>query len=129
MVARSATRNLGRQFIQQLGVSLRIDFAFQQARSALDRESADFARQAVARARSLARHFIAGLRHQALCFARSRTLGLLDDFVRTLAGLVDDLRRTIARFADDFLGALLRLVEILLALAGRGQSVGNFLLP
>ena len=116
MVARSATRDLGGQFVQQLGVGLRIDLAPEQARGALDRELAHFLAQALARARALARHLVVRLRHQALRLARGRALGFVDDFVRALARLIDDLRRAVARLADDFLGARLGFAQVLFAL-------------
>ena len=126
MVARSATGNLGGELVQQLGVGLRIDFAPEQARGALDRELADFPAQALARARALARHFIVRLRHQALRLGRGRALGFLDDFVGALARLIDDLRRAVARLADDFLGACLGFAQILFALGWRRPGPRRF---
>src|ERR1700681_3195470 len=125
IVARSATRDLGRQFIQQFGVRLGIDLAFQQARSALDRELAYFPGQSFARMRTLPRRFSVCLSHQALRFARGGALGFLEDFVRTLARHVDDLRGAVARFADDAVGIVVRLRQILLALFGSGESGCN----
>src|SRR5450755_4342711 len=127
MVARSATCNLGRQSIQQLGVTPGIDLTLQQARGTRHRESAHFLPQALARSRGFTRHLILRLRQQALRFARGRSLGFLDDFIRALARLLDDLRRAITRFADDLLGARLGLVEVLFAFARSSQTVGYFL--
>src|ERR1700731_1877239 len=107
MVARSATRDLGRQLIQQLGVSLRIDLAFQQARRALDRELSYFLAQLFTRPRTLPRHFVPCLICEALGFVRRRALGFVDDFVRTLARQIDDLSGWVACFAVDFPGARL----------------------
>src|SRR4030081_1838793 len=129
MVARSATRNLCRQFIQQFGVSLRIDLALQQARRTLDRQLANFPRQALARPGRVSRHLVAGLRDQPLGFARGRALGFLDDFIGALAGLIDDLDCAVARLTDDFLGPRLGLLQITFALARRGQSGCNLFLP
>ena len=57
-----------------------------------------------------------------------RALGLVDHFVRALARLFEDLRRAVARLADNLLGARLGFGQVLLALGGGGQAVGNFLL-
>src|SRR5882762_10405974 len=118
MVARSAIRNLGRELVQELGVSPRVDFTAEQARSALDRELAHFPPQALARARGFARHFLVRLHDEPLRLARGRALGV-----------IDDLRGAIARFADDFLGARLSLAEFLFAFAGCRQALGDFFLP
>src|SRR5271165_360447 len=128
MVARSATRNLGRKLIQQIGVGLRIDLALEQARGALYGELADLLAQAFARARGFARDLVASLSHQALRFERSRALGFVDDLVRALAGLFDDLRGALTGLADDLLGARLGLLEVLLTLARRRKTLGQLLL-
>src|SRR5258708_4834848 len=129
MVARSAIRNLGRELVQELGVSLRVDFTAEQARSALDRELAHFPPQALprvsapppprapARARGFARPSLVRGRDEPLRLARGRSLGVLDDLIRTFSRQIDDLRGAIARFADDFLGARLSLAEFLFAFA------------
>src|SRR5271170_4170877 len=104
MVARSATRNLRRQLIQQLRVSLRIDLASEQPGSAFDCEPTHLAGQALAGARGFTRNLVVSLSDQPLRLARCRALRFLDDLVRALAGLIDDLRRTVTRFADDLLG-------------------------
>src|ERR1700733_1780027 len=129
MVARSATCDLGSQFIQELGVGLLVDFATEQTRRSRDRELPHFLAQLFARARTLACHLVVRLRYQALRLARRRSLGFLDDLVRALSRKIDDLRRALARLADDLLGALLGLRQILFAFAGRRQAVRNLLLP
>src|SRR5271165_6989867 len=129
MVARSATRHLGRQLIQQLRVSLRIDLAPDQARCTLDREPSHLMAQRFTRTGTFARRFIAPLREQPLRLGGGRALGVLDHLVGALARLIEDQRRPITRLAEDFLGAGLRFLQILFALGGGGQAFGNFLLP
>src|SRR5271156_4069968 len=107
MVARSATCDLSRQFIQQLGVSLGVDLSSQQSGSAFDRKLAYFLAQAFAGAGGFTRNLIVRLSDQALRLTRRRALGFFNDFVRTLARLVDDLCGAVAGFADDLLGARL----------------------
>src|ERR1700722_17980050 len=121
-VARSATRDLGCQFIEQFGVRLWVDFALEQARCALHREPAHFPSQAFAGMRTFSCRFGVSLSHQPLCFARGRGFGFLHHFVGTLARHVDDLRGAIARFADNDVGIVVRLCQFLLALFGSGQS-------
>src|ERR1700678_4329697 len=113
MVARSATCNLSRQLIQQLGVSLGVDLSSQQPGSTFDRQLAYFLAQAFAGAGGFARNFIVRLGNQTLRLARRGALGFFDDFIRTLARLVDELRCAVARFADDLLGARLGFAEFL----------------
>src|SRR5580692_9654252 len=128
MVARSATRDLGRELVEQIRVRPRIDLASQQSRGAFDGELAHFAPQGLARARGLEAHFLVRTGDQALCFGRSSALGLFDHLVRALARLIDDLRRTLARLADDLLRSRLGLIQVLLALGGRRQTLGDHLL-
>ena len=52
-----------------------------------------------------------------------------DDLVRTRVRLVEDLRRLVARIRDDLLGFRLGRLERLLALVGRRETFGDFLLP
>src|SRR5208283_5792257 len=127
MVARSAMSDLGRQFVEQLGVSSRVDFALQQARCALHGELAHFLAQAFAGARTLARRFVARLGQQTLRLGGGRALGLVDHLVRALAGLVQNLRRPVARLAQDFLGARLGFGQVLFTLGGGGQTGGDLL--
>ena len=117
MVARSAIRNLGRELVQELGVSLRVDFTAEQTRSALDRELAHFPPQAFARARGFARHFLVRLRDEPLRLARGRSLGVLDDFIRTFSRQIDDLRGAIARGASALVDVLIRVGGLAIALA------------
>src|SRR5208283_5863308 len=116
MVARSAISYLGRQFVEQLGMSFRVDLALEHARRALDGQLSHFLAQAFARTRALARRFVSRLRQQALRLGGRRTLGLVDHLVRALARLVENLRRPVARLADDLLGARLGFGQVLLAL-------------
>src|ERR1700678_1898783 len=129
MVARSATCNLSRQFIQQLGVSLGVDLSSQQSGSTFDRQLAYFLAQAFAGAGGFACNLVVSLSDQTLRLTRRRALGFFYDFVRTLARLVDDLRSAVTRFADDLLGTRLGFAEFFFAFAGRSQARGNFLLP
>src|SRR5580692_11653259 len=113
MVARSATCNLSRQLIQQLGVGLGVDLPPQQPGSTFDRQLAYFLAQAFAGAGGFARNLIVRLIDQALRLTRRRALGFFDHFIRTLARLVDDLRSAVTRFADDLLGTRLGFAEFL----------------
>ena len=103
-------------------MGLRIDFALEQARGALDRELAT-SRRRLSRARVLSSaHLLVRLREQALRLGRGSALGFIDHFVRALARLIEDLRGAFARLADDLLGALGLRSQVLLALLGGGQD-------
>src|SRR3984885_14339739 len=128
MVARSTTRDLGRELVEQIRVGSRIDLASQQARSAFDGKLAHFAPQGLARTRGLETHFLARTGYQPLRLGRGGALGFLDHLVRALARLIDDLRRALARRADDLFRSRLGLVQVLLALRGRRQTLGDHLL-
>ncbi len=107
-------------------MSLRIDFALEQARCALDRELAHFLAQTFARTRSLAGRFFPSLCKQALGLRRCGALGLFHHFVRAFACLVEDMHRLIARLADDLFGTCLRFAQVTLALFGGGKSGCDF---
>src|SRR5579859_1537736 len=128
MVARSATRDLGRQLVQQASVRARIDLAADEPRGPFHREPADFLAQAFARARALALGLLACLREHALALGGRGTLGLLDHLVGALARHVDDLGGAVPRLANDLLGARFGLAQILFALRRGGQTLRDSLL-
>ncbi len=97
--------------------------------AAVDDDPADFAPQALARARGLEADLLLRRGHQTLTLLGGADARLLLDVVRAVLRLVDDLPGALARLAQDLLGALARLLQLLLAAIGGGQSVRDLLLP
>ena len=120
--------DFARQLLDQVGVSLRIDFTLQQAGCAGDGKTADVLAQRVTGTRLLERDFLLGVTDESLAFRNGSASRFIDDLRRTLVRLVDDLLRLLTGRIQDALGFPVRALQLCLAAFSGSKTFGDLLL-